>query len=64
MLQVEIKDKITLTTEEAAALTNIGVHKIRELTKERDCDFTLMLGNKILIKREPFERYLMKKYVI
>lgn len=62
--KVEIKDKINLTVEEAAALTNIGKAKIYELVKEKDCDFSLQIGKKILIKREPFTKYLMRKSVL
>lgn len=64
MSEIPIYEKVNLTVEEAGQLTNIGVHKIRSLTKEKDCDFALMVGTKILIKREPFIRYLMKKTVI
>lgn len=64
MENVPIYQKINLTVEEAASLTNIGKSKIYELVKERDCDFSLQIGKKILIKREPFIRYLMKKSVL
>lgn len=64
MSEVPIYEKVNLTIEEACQLTNIGVQKIRSLTKEKDCDFALMVGTKTLIKREPFVRYLMKKTVI
>lgn len=64
MESVPIYQKVNLTVEEAANLTNIGKTKIYELVKERDCDFSLQIGKKILIKREPFIRYLMKKSVL
>lgn len=64
MNEVPIYEKVNLTVEEACKLTNIGRDKIRELVKEKDCDFSLMVGTKILIKREPFVKYLMKKTVI
>ena len=64
METVPIYQKVTITVDEAAALTNIGKIKIYDLVKERDCDFTLQVGKKILIKREPFIRYLMKKSVL
>lgn len=64
MESVPIYQKVNLTVEEAASLTNIGKSKIYELVKERDCDFSLQIGKKILIKREPFVRYLMKKSVL
>lgn len=64
MENVPIYQKVSLTVEEASALTNIGKTKIYDLVKERDCDFSLQIGKKILIKREPFIRYLMKKSVL
>ncbi len=64
METVPIYQKISLTVEEASALTNIGKTKIYDLVKERDCDFALQVGKKILIKREPFIKYLMKKSVL
>lgn len=64
METVPIYQKVTITVDEAAALTSIGKIKIYDLVKERDCDFTLQVGKKILIKREPFIKYLMKKSVL
>lgn len=64
MVEVPISEKVNLTIEEAAKLTNIGMNKIRELSKEKDCDFSLQVGTKTLIKREKFVKYLMGKTVI
>lgn len=50
--------KINLTIDEAAKYSNIGKNKIRELIKEKDCDFILQVGTKTLIKRVKFESYL------
>ncbi len=57
---VPVWEKLNISVEEAAAYTGIGMHKIRELMNEQDCDFVLRVGNKkSLIKRERFERYLI-----
>lgn len=64
MQEIPIYQKVNLTVEEAAALTNIGKTKIYELVKEKDCDFSLQIGKKTLIKREPFTKYLMRKSVL
>lgn len=61
---VPIPQKINLTVEEAAQYSNIGQHKIRELLKQTDCDFSLNIGTKTLIKREKFIKYLMHRSVI
>lgn len=63
--EVPIWRKLNLTVEEAAAYSGIGIHKIRELMKETDCNFVISVGTKKkLIKRERFEKYLMMKEII
>lgn len=52
MEKLEIKDKPTLTIEEAACLYNVGEHKLRELTDSDNCNFVLYVGRKRLIKRK------------
>ncbi len=64
MKEVQIKDKLLLTVDEAAAYSNIGSNRIRELLNERDCNFALRKGAYTLIKREKFERYILEKEVI
>lgn len=61
---VPIPQKLLLTVEEAAEYSHIGVHKIRELLEEKDCDFVLKKGSYSLIKRVKFERYILDKEVI
>lgn len=61
---VRLSEKINLTVEEAAALSNIGEHKIRELTDSNNCPFVLWVGRKRLIKRELFQKYLEKEFSI
>lgn len=56
--------KTNLTIEEAAAYSNIGLHKLREITNDEDCQFVLWVGNKRLIKRKMFDKYLMQIYSI
>ncbi len=62
--KVAIPDKLLLTVDEAAAYSNIGTAKIREIINESDCDFTLKKGCNVLIKRVKFEQYLLQKEVI
>lgn len=58
--KVEIKDKLNLTIEEAAAYSNIGIHKIQEMSRKPNCSFVLYVGKRRLIKRREFEKYLEK----
>lgn len=50
--KVPISEKLTLTLEEAAAYSNIGINKLRDITNEADCTFVLFVGNKRLIKHK------------
>lgn len=64
MSSVPIWEKITLTLEEAAAYSNVGINRIREITNNENCPFVLFVGNKRLIKRKLFEKYLEQAYSI
>lgn len=46
MKEVPIWEKLNLTIEEAAAYSGVGINKIREMMKEKDCDFVLKVGIK------------------
>lgn len=56
--RVEIKDKLNLTIEEAAAYSGISERVLRDRLAEGNYDFILKNGTKTLIKRRLFERYL------
>lgn len=56
--------KSNLTLEEASAYSNIGLHKLREITNNENCSFVLWIGSKRLIKRELFDKYLSDTYSI
>lgn len=49
---------MNLTIEEASAYSGLGDKKIRELVKDKRCPFVLKNGNKYLIKREKFEKWI------
>ena len=58
MKEVEIHNKIALTIEEAAAISNIGQNKLIQLLKTPRCPFVLYVGNKKLVKRKEFEEFI------
>ncbi len=60
----ELKDKPTLTIEEAASMYSIGEHKLRELTDPDDCPFVLYIGRKRLIKRKQFDEFIARSFSI
>jgi len=62
--EVPIWEKQNLTIEEAAAYSNIGVKKLRELTADQNCPFVLWIGNRRLIKKKKFDKYVNDSYSI
>lgn len=61
---IPIKDKLNLTIKEASQYSNIGETTIRKLLKEKGCSFLLKIGNKNLVKRKEFEKYLDSKHYL
>ena len=64
MKEVPIQEKTTLTLEEAAAYTGIGVHKLREITDDDKSGLILWVGTKRLIKRKALEKFIDQTYSI
>ena len=62
--RVPVWAKANLSLEEAAAYFGIGINKLRDMTNDEKCPFGLWNGNKRLIKRKSFERYLESAYSI
>lgn len=57
--KVPIWEKMTLTIEEAAAYSNIGINKLQEMARQPRCPFVIYIGNrKKLIKRKEFEKFI------
>lgn len=62
--EVPIWEKATLTLEEAAAYTGIGMQKLRDISADEYCEFVLWNGAKRMFKRKKLEAYLEKAYSI
>ena len=61
MATVPIWEKVTLTVEETAEYSNIGINRINDMLKEPGCTFVLNVGKgKRLVKRKEFEKFLQK----
>ena len=56
--KVPIYQKQTLTLEEAAEYSNIGINRLTMLIKEPTCNFVLYVGNKRSIKRKLFDEFI------
>ena len=58
-------EKYMLTLREAAEYFHIGEKKMRQIVDDNlDANFLLESGNRIMIKRKPFEEYLDRASVI
>ena len=55
---VSVSEKYTLTIKETAAYFNIGEKKMRRLALENTGRFSVMSGNRYLIIRPKFEKFL------
>lgn len=58
MKEVPIWEKAALTLEEAAAYSNIGVNRLRELTDGDKNSLVLWVGSKRLIKRRALDKFI------
>ena len=61
---VPIENKIVLTIPETAGISNIGQNRINKLLKAPNCPFVLYVGNKKLVKRKEFEKFLSDRFEI
>lgn len=64
MNHVPIWEKVSMTIEETAEYSNIGTNRLRALTDNPQCDFVIRVGNKKLIKRKEFEKFLSENSYI
>lgn len=55
---VPVCEKYTLTVKEAAAYFNIGIKRMRRLAEENTGRFSVFSGNKYLIIRNKFEKFI------
>ena len=56
---IPVWKRYSLTITEAAEYYHIGENKLRMIADEHpEADFIIMNGNRILIKRQKFEKYL------
>lgn len=63
-IKIPVWEKMNLTIEEAAAYSNIGLNRIRELSNGDNCPFVLWVGKKRLIKRKKFQEFMEKQFSI
>ncbi len=61
---IPIKDKFMLTVKEASEYSNIGVNRLSRMLDDPYCEFALFNGNRKLVKRIEFEKYLTEAHNI
>lgn len=59
---VPVWERITISLEEAAAYSGIGVRKLRDMTDKPECNYVIWVGNRRMIKRKKFDEYLESAY--
>ena len=58
-MEIPFWEKYTLTIREAAEYFHIGEKRMRQIVEENpSSDFVIMNGNRAMIKRKNFERYI------
>ena len=62
--EIPIWEKANLTLAEAAAYSGIGTGKLREITNDKNCNFVLWVGNKRLIKKHLFDKFIEQVFSI
>lgn len=62
--RVPIPQRVTLTIKEAAEYSNIGINKLENLLRAPRCPFVLYVGNKKLVKRREFEKFISENIEI
>ena len=59
MKTIPVNEKYALTIKEAAAYFSIGEKKLRRLAEMNTCNgFAVLSGNRYLIIREKFEKFM------
>ena len=57
-LEIPFWLKLNMTIKEASAYSGIGEKTLRNMLSQRGCSFLLKIGNKNMVKRKEFEKYL------
>lgn len=62
--KIPIKDKVLLTVNETAEYIGVGHTAIRRFIDGREDEFCVRVGNRKLIKREKFEKFIKNNVTI
>lgn len=61
LVQISIAEKAVLSINEAASYSNIGIHKLQQICNTSEGKkFSFKNGNRNMIKRKAFDKWLEK----
>ena len=61
---VPVWERTTITLEEAAAYTGIGVKKLRQMTDEPTCNYVIWVGTRRMIKRKKLDEFIDQAFSV
>jgi len=65
MKEIPVWEKYTLTVREASEYFHIGEKRLRQIIEENNsADFLILNGNRVMIKRKHFERFIDESSII
>ena len=64
MEKIPISQKVLLTINETAEYIGVGHTAIRRFISGREDEFCVRVGNRTLIKREKFEKYIKNNVTV
>ena len=64
MEKIPMKEKVLLTINDAAEYFGVGHTAIRKFLDGREDEFCVRVGNRRLIKREKFEKYIKDEVTV
>lgn len=59
-IEIPLQERYMISLKEASAYFHIGIKKMRRMAEDNEGGFALFLGNRYLICRPKFEKYLLQ----
>lgn len=56
--EIQAWEKLTMPIADAAKYAGIGEKKLRQIVRDPECSFALHVGQKTVIKRKLFEKFI------
>ena len=62
--KIPYESKILVSIQEASRYSGIGEKKLREMAREKNCNFVRYVGQKAMVKRRVFEQFLESQQTV